>query len=198
MGVYDIDPAAGSRLDKQQVLFSWALSECFSPRWSALMAEGLSEELRRRIAQGQSSGYPEAQCRELITRLESRRAEMLSQLLDRAAGFRLIHVPAELLEMLPVLPECGWKEYPVLLGQYVNGPHKPDSPHDPRAWAKRYRQSPPPANFTGYPLLAYSPKLKCHTLVDGYSRCIGAILRLREGKPASDMRMIYAEAPVSA
>lgn len=163
---------AKQSLTREQVLLAWAQAEAESPRFKSYYASAQTES-------------------ELLNLFHAYRGALIEEYILPAKEFRLIEIAPELLSLLPVLPKIGWKDYPVLLGQYIDGPHNPDLSTDPRVNARHMAEMLPPVDIAGMLILAHDRKLNCHVLVEGYSRALCTLMRLREGKKAEPIQMAY-------
>jgi hypothetical protein len=181
----------GATLTRDEVLFSWALAETMSPRWREAMVAGAGERLRRKIDAGEITDYTHEERQALIAALHGRRKYFFDEYIDKAAAFTLLSVPIEMVQFIPVLATFSFKPYPVPLGQFIDWESKPGSVHDPRQVALRNLASPPPVIYPGYPIIGYNRHAKYDMLIEGYVRCISALLRWRAGEKIAPLPMIY-------
>lgn len=177
-----------------EVLFGWALAEAYSPRWQADYAENLPADLLGKIRTQDTPSFNRADKEQLIALLRQRRTYMVETYIDSADSFRLIDVPLEMLELLPVMPSFSYKDDPVPLGHYIDWDRNPEWTHDPRNHAADQLKNPlPHKGFNFYPIIAYSFQTRCDVLIEGYVRCTTSLWRKRAGETTLPLRMVYCE-----
>ncbi len=180
-------------LTREEVLFSWALGEAYSPRWQQDVMNAVSDRLKTKLARGETVRFTAKEQAELITDLSTRRPWFISEYIDKSNHFRVMHFPSKLLGGIAVLPTFGWEKNPVSLSRYLKMESKEEWLQDPRQAAKKLMANPPASPYSGLPIVAYSDELKCDMLIDGYSRLITAIWRMEKGEHFPPVAMIYCE-----
>lgn len=157
------------------------------------MLEGLSQPLLEKLTRGETTHYTTKEQDELIGRLQYKRLELIEEFIDAAKGFRMVVMPPALLETLPILYTMAWRDLPVTLGEYADIKHDPSIARDPRVAATHYVATPPYGLYPGFPILGHCKKRNCTVLVEGYSRCIGTLRKVRAGESVKPIPMIYCE-----
>lgn len=174
-------------MHKEQLLLAWALSEALSPRWAAFYDERLNAFLKVELKAGDWNNLSPKACEELVALLYERRKPYIEKYIDPATRIRLIKLPVDILERVCVSPTIGWRDYPVTLGEFLNGQYSPDTESDPRNYARKLLHSTQSIGFESYPIFAYDPKLNAEILIEGYARCISLLYRKRAGEPVDDV-----------
>lgn len=172
-----------STLTQDEVLFSWALAEAYSPRWREVMRKGLNAGMLAKLDQGMTD-FTDKEKQALIEQLKNHRGDKIKGYIAPFTTFRLVKMAVSDLEATAVSPQISGWEKRVTLGQFIDGHYSEATYHDPRNAAKRMLKNPEPILYQGYPIISYSKKLGCPVLIDGYTRCIAAILSYRQGEIA--------------
>jgi hypothetical protein len=195
--MFEMPSAPGASVTRQELLFSWALSESFSPRWREDLHAKMSPALREKNEAGEMRNYSKEEQEQLIDLVfaQESRAGYLPDYVDPATEFRLIEVPMGMLEWLPILPSFSFKPYPVPLGHYINWDYKAEWQNDPRVVADRFLKDFPVTIYSGYPLIGYCQSIKSDVLFDGYARAISSLRRHRAGETIAPLTMIYCSVP---
>lgn len=180
----------GQLISREDVLFSWALAEAYSPRWREMMRSALPAALKDKLDKG-AADFSEEEKQALLGRLDEQRKDKIKGYITPFSIFRLEEVAPLALEALAVSPQVGGWDRIVTLGQFIDGKYSADTSHDPRNAAKRMLASPEKIPYTGYPIVSFSKKLGCPVLIEGYTRCIASVMRHRKGEHLPPLRMIF-------
>lgn len=174
-----------------EVLYSWALAEAYSPRWKEKMRKGLSEATICKLDAGQITALDDDEKRQLVERLKQHRKHKIKGYVAPYFLFLIGEIYLNELEQLAVAPQISGWEKRVPLGEFINGEYSKDTYHDPRNSAQRMLASPLPIPYAGYPIVSFSKKLNCPVLLEGYTRCIAAIMRQRAGETVPPIKVIF-------
>ena len=180
-------------LTREQVLFSWALGEAYSPRWQKDIFAAIPKNLITKLEKGETEHFTNEEKNLLINELCTRRPWFISEYIDKSNHFRITHIPPKFLGNIPILPTFGWKKEPVSLAQYLKGESLEEWKNDPRQAVKKLMKNLPNPPYAGLPIVAYCDELKCDILIDGYSRCLTALLNMQQGAVFPPIPIIYCE-----
>lgn len=189
--MFTLPSAPGAPLTRNQVLFSWALSEAYSPRWREETMAAVGPSLKAKIARGETRDFALAEQDELIAAFSTRRGYFVDPYINQAKSFKIIPLRYDVLERVPVLPTFSLREKPMSLAEYMNGESHDDWMKDPRHAAMRCLNQPGNLPDIGYPVVAYEESLGVPVLIDGYVRCITLLWRQRRGETLPLINMIY-------
>ena len=178
---------------REQVLFSWALGEAYSPRWRDAVLASVTGNLRGKLERGETADFTTDEKSALIQELSMRRPWFISEYIDKSTRFRITHIPSRFLGNIPVLPTFSWQKEPVSLTQYLAMESKEEWTDDPRQAAKKLMANPPSPPYAGLPIVAYSDELTCDILIDGYARCLNALIKMQQGAVFPPVPIIYCE-----
>lgn len=186
-------PTISPSMNHRQVLFSWALSEAFSPRWREMTMASATANLRSKLQKNLTENYTESEQDELIAIMKTRvkRTELVERYINNAISFSLVEMPVELLETIPVLPDISYQDTPLQISQFMAGDYNPESKHDPRVLARKFIKQPFDSVYSGHPIISYCSRIKSNILLEGYSRVISAIWSWQEGRNVQPVKMIY-------
>lgn len=180
-------------LNREEVLFSWALGEAYSPRWQKDIFAVIPANIIAKLEKGETQAFTKEERNALINELCARRPWFISEYIDKSNHFRIMHFPSRLLGGIAVLPTFGWEKEPVSLSRYLKMDTKEEWKDDPRQVIKKYRSNPPAPPYAGLPIVAYCDELACDILIDGYSRCLTALLNMQQGVALPPIPIIYCE-----
>ncbi len=177
---------------REEVLFSWALGEAYSPRWRQTVLAAVPDALKQKLERSETVDFTPGEKAALVNELSARRPWFISEYIDKASHFRITHIPSRFLGKIPVLPTFSWEKEPMSLSHYLKLESKEEW-QDSRQDAKRLLANPPSPPYAGLPIVAHSEELGCDILIDGYARCIVALWKMEEGVTFPPIPIIYCE-----